>query len=372
MYQVERAIFDLRRGVPVLLRGASGAQQGHGDRLVQPVEGRDDGRLGSLVKRCEGAPRLVVSRHRLAAQGCKIEASAAILVLEANDLVPARLAALSHGEALLDREPQLASATECIALDLMRRALLLPAALVAPVADEHREEVEALVAEGTLLAIACDEAREVLAEAQGGLVRVSEAEVPLADAEATRFILFRESDGLREHVAIVIGRRDSWSSAVPLRLHSACLTGDLFASLRCDCGEQLRHAVADILALGGGVLLYLAQEGRGIGLANKLRAYGLQDTGLDTVEADQRLGFGSDERDYRVAVDMLRALAIERVQMLTNNPHKIAALSAGGIEVTERHALYGRVTEHNRRYLAAKASRAGHWLSQTLDQDGSG
>lgn len=248
----------------------------------------------------------------------------------------------------------------------MRRALLIPAALCAFVSEETAADIEEQLAEGRLLEVNAQDAEQCLAGAPGMLKRVSEANIPLEDAADSRFVLFREPDGLREHVAVVIGKPERWEGAVPLRLHSACLTGDLFGSLRCDCGEQLRNAVADIQAMGGGVLLYLAQEGRGIGLANKLRAYTLQDGGLDTVDADQVLGFGDDERQYAVAVDMLNALNIDQVQLLTNNPLKMEALRQGGIEVVSRQALYGSVTDHNQRYLNAKATRGGHLLEDVL------
>ena len=146
---------------------------------------------------------------------------------------------------------------------------------------------------------------------------------------------------------------------MPVRLHSSCLTGDLLGSLRCDCGDQLRRAV-DHLAEVGGVLLYLSQEGRGTGLANKLRAYRLQDGGLDTIEADHHLGFRGDERDFAIAVAMLRALCIERITLLTNNPSKIAALRRSGIEVAGRLQLIAPVNRHNSRYLRTKRERGGH------------
>ena len=153
-------------------------------------------------------------------------------------------------------------------------------------------------------------------------------------------------------------------AAVSVRLHSACLTGDLLGSLRCDCGEQLRNAVDQLATVGGGVLLYLAQEGRGIGLANKLRAYELQDAGLDTIEADRHLGFSADERSYAAAASMLRHLGMTRIQLLTNNLEKIEALEAEGIEVVAGHRLLGTVNRHNARYVHAKRERAGHLMPE--------
>ena len=146
------------------------------------------------------------------------------------------------------------------------------------------------------------------------------------------------------------------------RLHSECFTGDLLGSLKCDCGQQLRGAIAEIAAAGGGILLYLAQEGRGIGLVNKLRAYALQDQGFDTVEANERLGFEADERLFLPAAEMLRRLGFAKVRLMTNNPDKVAALAGFGIEVVERVAHAFPANDHNAFYLSTKARKSGHIL----------
>jgi GTP cyclohydrolase II len=188
---------------------------------------------------------------------------------------------------------------------------------------------------------------------------VSRAQVPLEGAEQAELVSFRPSDGGPEHYAIVIG---SPLTATPVltRLHSECFTGDLLGSLKCDCGNQLRGAIEAISREGAGILLYLAQEGRGIGLINKLRAYRLQDQGFDTLAANERLGFEADERLYGIAARMLSLLGYRAVRLLTNNPDKVRALGAAGIEVTARvpHAFAGNV--HNRKYLKTKAEKAGH------------
>jgi GTP cyclohydrolase II len=179
-------------------------------------------------------------------------------------------------------------------------------------------------------------------------------------------MLFREPNTLLEHVAILIGERSEWPDPIPVRLHSACLTGDLFGSLRCDCGEQLHRSLRSFEEGGGGLLLYMQQEGRGIGLGNKLRAYAIQEEGLDTVDADRVLGFGADERCYSAAVGVLRHLGIDRVKLLTNNPEKVHALESGGISVVVREPLHGTLNDHNLRYVRAKVHRAGHWLGDML------
>lgn len=240
------------------------------------------------------------------------------------------------------------------ALQLAKRARLIPALLVV---DASAQLEPTLAAEQLLWVAASDVA---LTPAGGGrtLRRISDAQVPIAAHDDCELVLFREDHGGAEHVAIVVGQPD-FGQPVPVRLHSSCLTGDLLGSLRCDCGDQLRRAI-ERLAETGGVLLYLEQEGRSIGLANKLRAYRLQDEGLDTIDADRYLGFAADDRDYGAAVQMLESLGIARVRLLTNNPKKIAALEAGGIEVVERLALHGPVNPYNARYIETKQDRAGH------------
>ena len=189
---------------------------------------------------------------------------------------------------------------------------------------------------------------------------IARAKLPLDDMPPTQIVAFRASDDGQEHVALVVG---AFGGKPPLvRLHSECLTGDVFGSLKCDCGPQLKEALHIIGASGSGVLLYLRQEGRGIGLANKIRAYSLQDRGLDTVDANQRLGFADDERDYGHAAAMLRALGIDTVRLLTNNPNKVAGLEAAGIKVAERVPHHMPANPHNADYLATKRKKSGHLL----------
>jgi len=231
------------------------------------------------------------------------------------------------------------------ALDLARSAGLLPALwLLEPSAGEQKVSVGEI-----------EDARR-----RPSVEIVARAKLPLEDMPPTQIVAFRASDDGQEHVALVVG---AFGGNPPLiRLHSECLTGDVFGSLKCDCGPQLKEALRIIGDSGGGVLLYLRQEGRGIGLANKIRAYSLQDRGLDTVDANRRLGFGDDERDYGHAAAMLRALGIDEVRLLTNNPDKVAGLEGAGIKVTERIPHQMPANPHNADYLATKRKRSGHLL----------
>ena len=180
-------------------------------------------------------------------------------------------------------------------------------------------------------------------------------------SEAGRLHVFRPEDGGEEHYAIEIGR-PARDKPVLTRLHSACFTGDLMGSLKCDCGPQLRGALAQMGAEGQGVLLYLNQEGRGIGLANKMRAYSLQDQGFDTVDANHRLGFEDDERDFRIGAHILRSMGFAAVRLMTNNPSKIDMMKANDVDVVERVPLQVGENVHNRTYLATKAKKSGHLL----------
>ncbi len=239
------------------------------------------------------------------------------------------------------------------ALLLAKRARLMPALVVAEGPKDRGEWLAS-----PWLNVAESEVLQTLHQSPPQLQRVSDAQVPLTLADHCTLVLFREVDGSAEHVAILVGQPD-FSLPVPVRLHSSCMTGDLLGSLRCDCGDQLQRAMA-YLADSSGVLLYLSQEGRGTGLANKLRAYRLQDAGLDTIDADRHLGFRGDERDFQIAVAMLHALGIARIKLLTNNPKKIEALRTGGIDVVERLALVAPTNPHNQRYIQTKRDRAGH------------
>lgn len=364
MHGTERALFDLRRGQPVHLRdGRQGA-------VALPVEALDDPGIAGLQRLGQGRLRLTITAHRAAALGIGSGAAESLTLDLPAGSDSRRLLALASGTgseappAVPGHRP--AATVERAALALARAGRLLPAVATVMTPAHPAGVLGRLIDQSTVLSVPAGSALQATSGVGSRPLRISEARVPLAAAETARFVLYREADGLLEHVAVVIGDPAHWPDPLPVRLHSACLTGDLFGSLRCDCGEQLRSGVASIAAGGGGVLLYLAQEGRGIGLANKLRAYGLQDNGLDTVDADRMLGFGEDERRYDAAVAMLGDLGIHRIRLLTNNPDKIRALRRDGVEVVGRDAVHGRLTAHNRRYLSAKAERSGHWLAEVL------
>ncbi len=368
-HKAERGVFELKQGRALYVTDvAQGACA-----LVAAVEGLGPDRLEQL--RSWAAPlRMVVTHHRGQAMGIVADHGEANLSFELGSdetpdsilrLATARTAALSGSALHFEARP--ATRTETAALALTRSGRILPA-LVSVEVDPDSLTLRRWIGDGTILDVSTEEVE--YAEAQSGIeiTSVVEASVPLAGAEHSRFVFFREGGGFLEHVAVLVGPREGWPDPVSVRLHSACFTGDLFGSLKCDCGEQLRGSLDHFKKRGGGVLVYLAQEGRGIGLGNKFRAYNLQEEGLDTVDADGVLGFGADERRYDAAVAILRHLDISRIELLTNNPHKVKAMDEGGVEVVERTPLYGGINRHNLRYVQAKVDRSGHWLMDMISQ----
>ncbi len=238
------------------------------------------------------------------------------------------------------------------AVRLMKISGLLPAAVVRPVTEEDHNDI---------LTVSAEAIAAYPASLASSIERVSDANVPLPEAHNARFIAFRSRFGHEEHLAIVVGDLSTKPSPL-VRLHSSCITGDIFASLRCDCGSQLHQSLRIIAQEGVGAVLYLNQEGRGIGIANKLRAYTLQDQGMDTVDANLALGFEADERDFAIAAAMLTQLNVQQITLLTNNPMKVDAITQHGITVTSRHAIITTPTEQNNAYLNTKANKMGHLL----------
>lgn len=358
---VDRAGHELRRGRPVLLTGSQGerALVLAAETLTEPAlaELRGIGGEAALVLPASraavlhigptGHDTLLLPLHDLPAP----EAEQAALIRDLADASRDLAAPLRGPFTRLKAAPP---ETARLAVKLAKTAYLLPAAVHIALPGHAAIPAGLLTVPGEAVAGYDMAAAETL-------IPVSQARLPVADAENAQLFAFRPADGRQEHFALVIGAPDP-AEPVLTRLHSECFTGDLLGSLRCDCGEQLRGAIRTINEAGGGVLLYLAQEGRGIGLVNKLRAYQLQDQGFDTVDANQRLGFDADERWFLPAARMLQRLGFNRVRLLTNNPEKVSGLAACGIEVTERVPHKFPSNAHNEAYLAAKRKRSGHYL----------
>lgn len=349
---VQRGIAEFNAGRPVVIADA--------DEMIAalPVDGLTETTWSAFKAMCApAAPRLVITKRRARMIGLDVPRPVYVATTPADT----RDTILSLATGLHERRSAVGVAGDAAirAIDLAKLALRLPALLVADAnAIAPAISAQMLVVYAEAVAHFSDKILDTLE-------RVSEARIPLPDGAAARFCVFRDAVG-SSPVAIILGEPDL-SKPVNVRVHSACLTGDVFGSRRCDCGAQLKLAMAQLSETGGGIVLYLEQEGRGLGLANKMRAYTLQDHGLDTMDANMMLGFDDDERNYGVAARVLKMLGVNRVQLLTNNPGKLEALSAGGVDVYARIALHTEINPDNRRYLATKAARAGHWLDDMLE-----
>ncbi|MBT4739939.1 MAG: GTP cyclohydrolase II [Rhodospirillaceae bacterium] len=356
---VDRAVAELRRGSAVVVISDGEAV------LARPAETVDARPLPYFNRQDLDEITVAVTGRRAAILGLAEPAAPAVILRQQDGFSPNSIRTLIDPKADAQGPvPPLGvtgkmvgdGSAAYIAVRLTKIARLLPAVVVATITAN--DPVAWANANGrTVVSAAAVRAYDRLQA--DTLVPVSEATVPLAGCENTKIIAFRPRDGGVEHLAIVIGEPDT-NGPVLARLHSECFTGDLLGSLKCDCGDQLRGAITAIAEDGGGVLLYLAQEGRGIGLVNKLRAYELQEKGFDTVDANEQLGFDDDERIYLPAVQMLTHLGIDQVKLLTNNPAKVGALARHGVAVTERVAHVFPSNQHNWSYLDTKAKRSGH------------
>lgn len=348
-----RARGDLRMGVPVMLSGPEGRA------LILAAETLAPERLAAL--RDLGTPVLTITGRRAATLKARAYDGDIARVVLPEDADAAWIAAVADpaddltepmkGPLQTERGGDVAPHRAAIALT--KAARMLPAAVVLPLGDRPFSSVEHALTEVPAALVAPVELSP--------FERLVSANVPLELANTARLHVFRPEDGSEEHYAIEVGAPDR-DAPVLSRLHSACFTGDLLGSLKCDCGPQLRAALAQMGQEGEGVLLYLNQEGRGIGLANKMRAYSLQDQGFDTVEANHRLGFEDDERDFRIGAALLSELGFSSVRLMTNNPAKVARLESCGIGVVERVPLKVGETRFNHHYLQTKAKKSGHLL----------
>jgi GTP cyclohydrolase II len=363
LLDVEKAVVIARCAEPMVIGNGAGAF-----KLAQAAEGITASGLARFATLSGSSPGLVLTAQRGRALGACSPHHGVLVLPSVDGIDVADLRALidptakpsPRADHLARLKPAGAASCEAAAVRLATIAGLLPAALIASV-----PKVKNLVSWAKRRNLSILQADEILgyhASVALGLRPVIDARVPLAKAKDARVVAFRSEMGGVEHFAIIIGQPRT-DQPVLARLHSECFTGDLLGSLRCDCGDQLHRAIEVMAgAKGGGILLYLAQEGRGIGLVNKLRAYVLQDRGVDTIEANEQLGFRSDERCYRPAAEMLRRLGFTKVRLMTNNPEKVAALIHYGIQVVQRVPLSLPPNPWNADYLRTKAVRAGHLL----------
>ncbi len=349
---VERALSEFRSGRPVRITSPDDTI------MALPVDGMTEAMLGRFRQLSRPVrPFLLITARRARAIGVKASGHTGLALPDFCSF--AEIVSLASATQVSWQFKTVAAGTSAgAAIELAKHAERLPALLIGA-----GNSAAVGNCEPPLVTVPAEGVAQYRRASAAALSFAAEATIPLGGFSA-RFVVFRDSGG-GTPLAVIVGSPDL-TRPVPVRLHSACLTGDVFGSRRCDCGDQLRLALTQLAQHGGGIVLYLEQEGRGLGLANKLRTYQLQDEGFDTIDANSAIGFDDDERDYGVAVRMLQMLGCTRICLLTNNPSKLDGLLRGGIDVVGRMPLHGPVNAHNRRYLAAKATRAGHQLDHVL------
>ena len=355
---------ELRRGGTVMLRLANGACG-----LCRAAELSDDDDITRLSRVAGSAPLLILTAPRLSSLGRIVRDGYPVATVTLSDkrhrtffdLAFGKNDRLTGGDFTIIAESSGSLAD--VATKLLRSAKLIPSGLFVRLPLRDIATQDRFAKQHNMIIVEARDIDQYSHEAASFVKIVARARVPLAVSEDAEIVMFRAEIGGEEHCAVLIG--SGANSDTPLvRLHSQCITGDILGSLKCDCGDQLQAAMQLMADSGGGILVYLAQEGRDIGLLNKMRAYALQDDGLDTVEANHALGFQTDERLFLPATRILQALDVTKIRLITNNPDKIYQLEQHGIQVSARVALALDPNPHNRQYLKTKKTRTGHFIDE--------
>ena len=365
--KIERAISELRRGGKIVITD----NVKNLSILLTPAELIQDDTVDQFLNLAKSRPNILLSANRCKAIGLNTDNKPCSILINkqwtSSDIMSVCLP-LSNQErpeisGVISESPT-GIVSSCLLI--LRQARLLPAAITSLVGHIPVENVRDWCFKNNLIHVDLEDIiifEKVNAES---LVMEVKANVPLTYTENCEIVMFRPRDGGHEHFCLIFGKtREIQKSSRfnPLvRIHSQCITGDILDSLKCDCGEQLKHSIKMMADADEGVLVYLAQEGRDIGLLNKLRAYSLQERGMDTVQANENLGFDDDERLYYPAKQILSQLKINQVRLITNNPKKVQHLHNLGIKVTERIPIKIKPNKHNKKYLNTKSKKSGHLL----------
>ena len=358
--KLDRVFMILRRGGFVILRDERG-QAG----LVRAAEFADS-TPEPVARLAQSNEILCLTARHLEAFGKPVKEGFKSFSLPANSMGDNDILGLVLGDAsalpqsinlLAERQNSLPD----MACRLLRSARLIPAALLTRMSMKDNHQLLHFSENYQIPILEFHEVTALKRDVEVEMSITTSALLPLTVTEKAKIVMFKQKNVRQEHFAVIVGS-ENFQDPPLVRLHSQCVTGDVLGSLKCDCGPQLHQALAMMRDAGGGVLLYLAQEGRDIGLLNKIRAYALQDKGLDTVDANHSLGFETDERMFGPAAAMLKALGLNKIKLLTNNPDKIARLEAHNIKVQMRISLALHANPHNADYLRTKAERTGHML----------
>ncbi|MGC6516932.1 MAG: GTP cyclohydrolase II [Candidatus Puniceispirillaceae bacterium] len=360
--RMSQAFSALRRGETILIRAGNNRAA-----LLRAAEFADyeDGQMAEIA---DSATILCLRRQHVESLNRKAPGTRPVFTMPVNDLSTHMILdiALGQTDKLPDTVSVLGEQKDSLAdlgTKILRQARLLPTALLATLNSDDPQHHNRLATMYALPIVNAFDSDHHESASYWQMTKGAAASLPLAAAPDAQIIMFRSEGGDENHFAIIIGKADETQNPY-VRLHSQCVTGDVLGSLKCDCGPQLQTALSEMSKQGGGILLYLAQEGRDIGLMNKIRAYGLQDSGHDTVDANHKLGFATDERIFIPAAAMLQQLGVRSVRLMTNNPDKVSQLQQYGINVTERVPLILASNPHNEAYMATKRDRTGHLLDE--------
>jgi GTP cyclohydrolase II len=356
----DRISITLRRGGSVMIRDAKGQAA-----LIRAAEFSDIApeRLEDIGT---GSEILCLTRRHMTAFGRTVPDKLNCFTLPSDTFDDGQITALILGDGtLLPAEANILgerkNSLPDMACQLLRAVRLIPSALLSRVSEKNHQRHARLAESFQIPVLDLHELTNLTEDTEPEMSISITATLPLAIAPDAKIVMFRQPANREEHFAILVGNSNAQTPPL-VRLHSQCITGDILGSLKCDCGPQLQAALMQMQEVGGGILLYLAQEGRDIGLLNKIRAYALQDAGLDTVDANHRLGFETDERVFSPAAAMLKALGVSTIRLMTNNPDKLNQLGKYGIIIDERVALNPPANPHNHNYLETKKTRTGHFI----------
>ena len=365
--KIERAISELRRGGKIVISDPNSRYS----VLLVASELIQKDTVQELSERAVSRPNIILSNNRCNAIGIKItDQSCSILIdkdWSLHDILSLCMPLTGHKIPIINGV--IAESNESIVfycLLILRQSRLLPAGLMSSVSNVAPENINQWAFNNNLIHINISDIKYYEQNTAESLVMSVKAKVPIAETENCEIIIFRPKDGGDEHFCLVFGKTrqidTEFEHDTLVRVHSQCITRDVLDSLKCDCGQQLKQSIKIMAEANEGVLIYLAQEGRDIGLLNKLRAYSLQETGMDTVEANEDLGFNDDERLYYPVKEMLSQLKITKVKLITNNPRKVENLTKLGINVTERIPIKINPNKYNKKYLDTKSKKSGHIL----------
>ena len=365
--KIERAISELRRGGKIVI---SDPNSGTSVILVASELIEED-TVKSLTNFTLSRPNIILSNNRCKAIGIKIDNQPCSILIDKNwtteDILSLCMPLTGHKIPIINgviAENNKSIISYCLLI--LRQSRLLPAGLVSIISNVAPENVNQWSFKNNFIHVDINDIKSYEQSSANSLVIAVRAKVPIAQTDNCEIIIFRPQDGGDEHFCLVFGKTRQFplkiSNDTLVRIHSQCITGDILDSLKCDCGQQLKQSIKLMANADEGVLIYLAQEGRDIGLLNKLRAYSLQENGMDTVEANEDLGFNDDERLYHPAKEILSQLKIKKVKLITNNPKKVEHLTKLGINVTQRIPIKINPNKYNKKYLETKSKKSGHFL----------